>query len=239
VLVIPPEREGAYGYFAARKLLGERLATSHVLDIGGGSLQVAGEKTSFVAALGQKSWHRLLCEWLRGTTEAPCALQPMDDRDLTRARALLAVQLVDNALPANTTMTAISRPVSRGVQPAVRKLAGTAPAPQARLRHADLRAAIAQLAPLDLAATASRTQSAASHAAYLLSDMILVDGLMQLTADGELQIAEATFTNLPGLLADDQAFAWHDRYTCYLQRLPSLGIAAYASDPLSCPTDAR
>lgn len=235
VLVMPPEREGAYGHFAARQMLGERLATSHVLDIGGGSLQVAGERQSFVAALGQKSWHRLLCNWLRGTTETPCALQPMDERDLTRARALLATRLADSALPAQTTMTAISRPVSRGVQPAVQRLAGQAPTPGTNLHQADLQAAIAQLAPLDLASTATRTQAAASHAAYLLSDMILVDGLLRLTSDGELRVAEAAFTNLPGLLADERAFAWHDRYACYLQRLPTLGITAYASDPSTCP----
>ena len=80
VLVVPADREGAYGHYAARQLLGRRLTTTHVLDIGGGSLQIAGEKRSFAAPLGQKSWHRLLCEHLRDTTEVPCQLQPMNER---------------------------------------------------------------------------------------------------------------------------------------------------------------
>ena len=235
VLVMPPAREGSYGFFAVRQTLGRRFATSHALDIGGGSLQVAGERQSFAAALGQKSWHRLLCERLRNSTAVPCALQPMDDRDLTRARALLAVRLAGNGLPADTTMTAISRPVTRGVAPAVRHLdAGSERQPDVLLGR-DVTRAIAQLAGLDLAATMARTQAPPGHAAFLLSDLILVEGLLALSADRRLRIAEADFTNLPGLLADDRAFAWHDRYACYLQRLQEQGIAAYASDPASCP----
>ncbi len=77
VLVIPQVQEGAYGYFGARQLLGERLGTTHVLDIGGGSLQVAGEKTSYGEALGQKIWHRHLCQEIRNSESSPCTLQPM------------------------------------------------------------------------------------------------------------------------------------------------------------------
>jgi len=237
VLVVPADREGAYGHYAARQLLGRRLTTTHVLDIGGGSLQIAGEKRSFAAPLGQKSWHRLLCEHLRDTTEVPCQLQPMNERDLTRARALIAVRIADAGLPRETTLTAISRPVSRGLLPAVRQLAATAGEPQSSLRRRELQAAIAQLAPLDLSATIARTGAAPSHAAYLFSDLLLVDGLMRLAADGELHIAEASFSNVPGLLADDQAYAWYGRYACYLQRLADGGIAAFVSDPATCPPD--
>lgn len=237
VLVMPADREGAYGYFAARQILGRQLTTTHVVDIGGGSLQIAGEKRSFAMPLGQKSWHRLLCEQLRDTTEVPCQLQPMDERDLTRARALIAVRVAGAGLPRETTLTAISRPVSRGVLPAVRRLTAPAGEPRTSLRHHELQAAIAQLAPLDLAATAARTGAAASHAAYLFSDLLLVDGLTRLAADAELQVTEASFSNVPGLLADDQAYAWHGRYACYLQRLAETGIAAVASDPATCPPD--
>lgn len=237
VLVLSPEQEGRYAYQGSRRLLGDRLTTSHVLDIGGGSLQIAGEKRSFAAPLGQKSWHRLLCEHLRDTTEVPCQLQPMNERDLTRARALIAVRIADAGLPRETTLTAISRPVSRGLLPAVRQLAATAGEPQSSLRRRELQAAIAQLAPLDLSATIARTGAAPSHAAYLFSDLLLVDGLMRLAADGELHIAEASFSNVPGLLADDQAYAWYGRYACYLQRLADGGIAAFVSDPATCPPD--
>jgi hypothetical protein len=239
VLVIPPHQEGAYAYYAAKTVLGGRFTTTHVLDIGGGSLQIAGEQQSFVAALGQKSWHRLLCERLRETTEVPCALQPMDDRDLTRARALIAVRLTGNALPSNTTMTAISRPVSRGILPAIQQLTNTPPVRQATIMRADITKSIGQLAPIDLTATVARAQAAPSHAAYLLSDLILVEGLIGLTADDKLHVAEADINILPGLLVDERAFAWHGRYDCYLQRLTSIGITAYASDPDTCSRDGR
>lgn len=234
VLVIPPHQEGAYAYFAAKTVLGDRFNTTHVLDIGGGSLQLAGEQHSFVAALGQKSWHRLLCERLRDTTEVPCALQPMDDRDLTRARALIAVRLADNTLPSSMTMTAISRPVSRGILPAIQQLTNTPPVRQATIKRADITKSIGELAPIDLTATVARAKAAPSHAAYLLSDLILVEGLIGLAADGKLHVAEADLNNLPGLLADERAFAWHGHYDCYLQRLASIGMTAYASDPDTC-----
>lgn len=243
VLVMPPQQEGAYGHYAARQTLGDQLTTTHVLDIGGGSLQVAGEQRSFAAPLGQKSWHRILCERLRDANEVPCALQPMDDRDLTRARALLTVRLADSGLPPATTMTAISRPVSRGVYPAVRRVTPQAVDREAQprlLRQSEVTAAIAALAPLDLPATAARVQSEARHAAFLLSDLLLVEGLLGLTADRRLAIAETDLDNLPGLLADAHAFAWQRHYGCYLDRLAAQGIGAYASNPATCPTpDAR
>lgn len=240
VLVLPANREGAYGHFAAKQTLGQRLTTSHVVDIGGGSLQIAGEAHSFELPLGQKSWHRLLCERLRDTAEVPCKLQPMDDRDLTRARALITVRVADAELPPGTTLTAISRPVSRGVLPALQHLAGSPKRAEATTRQIprrELQAAIALLATIDLAKTAARTRAAESHAAYLLSDMLLVEGLMHLATDNAVHVAETGFSNIPGLLADDQAYAWHDHYACYLQRLAETGVAAYASDPDGCSSE--
>ena len=121
----------------------------------------------------------------------------MNERDLTRARALIAVRIADAGLPCETTLTAISRLVSRGLLPAVRQLAATAGEPQSSLRRRELQAAIAQPAPLDLSATIARTGAAPSHAAYLFSDLPLCRRLMRLAADGELHIAEASFSNVP------------------------------------------
>jgi hypothetical protein len=56
-----------------------------------------------------------------------------------------------------------------------------------------------------------------------------------LTAQDSLQVLEADLTNLPGLLADERAYRWADNYACYLSRLDEMGLAAYASDPASCP----
>lgn len=236
VLVMPQSREGAYGYFGARQLLGERLTSSHVLDIGGGSLQVAGERTSYGETLGQKVWHRVLCQEIRNAETTPCALQPMTGEELATARALLQEKLAGLAvaLPEPVTMTAISRPVSRGVLPAVMHLTGTADGP-AVFRRAALGRAIDSLAGSSREETSQAIGSPASYVAYLLSDMLLVEGLLQATGGDELQVAELDLTNLPGLLADDRAFAWPDRYGCYLDRLRRVGLAAYASDPASCP----
>jgi hypothetical protein len=235
VLVIPQEQEGAYGYFGARQWLGSSLTTTHVLDIGGGSLQISGAHSTFGDALGQKIWHRTLCDELRATTSKPCALQPMTDQELTRARTLLAKKLsgIATTLPANVTMTAISRPVSRGVMPAVQHLAGETAATKV-LQRSTLTKSIQRITAMTSEETATLFGSTKAHAAYLLSDMLLVEGLLQATNANELHVAELDLTNLPGLLADDRAFLWSDRYDCYLERLPSLGLDAYHSDPASC-----
>jgi len=236
LLVMPQLREGAYGYLGARQLLGDRLTTSHVLDIGGGSLQVAGERTTYGEPLGQKVVQRYLCQEIRNSENAPCTLQPLTGEELAIARSLLREKLagVAPALPETVTMTAISRPVSRGVAPAVARLAGEGAAPTG-FRRAALSRAIERIANLTQAETAAAVGSPAAYVAYLLSDMLLVEGLLQATGGDELQVAELDLTNLPGLLSDDRLFDWAGHYGCYLDRLPDLGLAAYASDPASCP----
>jgi exopolyphosphatase/pppGpp-phosphohydrolase len=195
--------------------------------VGGGSLQISGAHSTFGDALGQKIWHRTLCDELRATTSTPCALQPMTDQELTRARTLLAKKLsgIATTLPANVTMTAISRPVSRGVMPAVQHLAGETAATKV-LQRSTLTKAIQRITAMTSEETATLLGSTKAHAAYLLSDMLLVEGLLQATNANELHVAELDLTNLPGLLADDRAFLWSDRYDCYLERLPSLGLDA-------------
>lgn len=238
VLVVPQGSEGAYGYVGARQLLGSRLTTSHVLDIGGGSLQISGERTSFDDELGQKIWQRALCRAIRGIDDTggqPCALQPMTGAELTAARALLAERLqgVGTKLGGGVTMTAISRPVSRGVVPAVGRLLNRR-AGLDMLQLSELRAAIGELAGLTLAETATRLAIPLKYAAYLLSDMLLVEGLMQAAGGEDLRVAEVDMTNLPGLLRDERAFRWAASYGCYLERLRQIGIDAFASDPETC-----
>ncbi|MFZ2854013.1 MAG: hypothetical protein WAZ34_07875 [Rhodocyclaceae bacterium] len=238
VLVVPQGSEGAYGYVGARQLLGSRLTTSHVLDIGGGSLQISGERTSFNDQLGQKIWQRELCRairTIRDTGQPPCTLPPMTGAELTAARALLAnrLQSVRTKLGGSVSMTAISRPVTRGVVPAVARLLNQF-APDT-LQRPDLSAAIEALAGLTLAETATRLAIPLKYAAYLLSDMLLVEGLMQAAGTEELRTAEVDMTNLPGLLRDDRAFRWAASYGCYLERLRRFGLDAFASDPETCP----
>lgn len=238
LLVIPQTIEGRYGYTAARQKLGDQLQTSHILDIGGGSLQVAGENSTYGQALGQKFWHRILCQQLRPDAPLPCTVQPLDVQALATARRVLQEKLQDlpATLPTPVTMTAISRPVTQGVRVAVQR----ALSPQNRdgsdgwLQRADLSAAIDRLAPLSLADTVQQTGIPAAYARYVLSDMLLVEGLLQATGSQHLRMLEVKVANVPGLLADTQAFDWASRYSCYLQRLQHSGPDAYFSDPHTC-----
>jgi hypothetical protein len=235
VLVIPQLQEGAYGYYGARQLLGDRLSTSHVLDIGGGSLQIAGEHTAYGEMLGQKVWHQQLCQEIRHA-DSSCVLQPMTGKELAVARTLLAKKLagVSTALPESITMTAISRPVSRGVLPVVNRLVPESFGPNGLQRSA-ITAAIARIAGLTREETTELIGGTQANVSYLLSSMLLVEGVLLATGAESLQVAEIDLTNLPGLLADDHAFAWRQQYDCYLGRLQTLGIDAYASDPATCP----
>lgn len=235
VIVVPQRVEGSYGYLGARRLLGSRLTTSHVLDIGGGSLQVAGEKTTFGDAIGQKLWHQQVCQALAKPGGLPCSLSPMTDDELATVRAILAKRLenVGASLGGAVTMTAISRPVTHGVAPAVARLLDRPPG-SGSLSRADLGRAIGQLAGMTLEDTAARLGIAPAYAAYLLSDMLLVEGLMQAAGAADMQVAEVDLTNIPGLLADDRAYRWADNYGCYLLRLARDGLDAYGSDPASC-----
>lgn len=236
VLVIPQRQEGAYAYLGAHQLLDKRLATSHILDIGGGSLQVSGASHSFGAPLGQKLWHRELCRVLRNSSELPCTLQPMAAQELNTARRLLRDHLrsIVRNLPQGATMTAISRPVTRGVAPAVAHLFNRS-ANLGEISPVMLRAMLELNAGLGLDEMAEHLGFERKHAAYLISDLLLVEGLMEATGNHDLRIAEIDLTNLPGLLADDHGYHWAARHDCYLQRLRSLGVAAYYSDPATCP----
>jgi hypothetical protein len=236
VLVIPQRQEGAYGYQGARQLLGDRLATSHILDIGGGSLQIAGANRSFGALFGQKLWHRELCKALRQSTELPCALQPMTPQEVDSARALLRSRLHDIArdLPQGATMTAISRPVTRGVAPAVAHLFNR-PGKLSEISPTLLHATLELNAGLNLDDMAARQGSDRTHAAYLISDLLLVEGLVEATGGHDLHVAEIDLTNLPGLLADDRGYRWVAQHDCYLRRLRTIGVGAYFSDPATCP----
>ncbi len=234
VFILPPSVEGRLAYRSARELLGASLVTSHVLDIGGGSLQVAGESGTFGAELGQKAWLQKLCAQIGASPRATCTLQTLPASALAQARSLASQQLKD--LPAvlgpGVSMTAITRPVTRGVLPALRALGQRR---EASIELGALSAAIDHLAKLELGALARQTGTAPAFAGYLLSDMLLLEALLQATQASELKVAEAEINNLPALLADERSYAWGRQYGCYLERLSQQGLAAYLSDPASCP----
>lgn len=239
VLVIPQEVEGRYAYLAAQRTLGTALRTDYILDIGGGSLQVAGAGSGWGAALGQKLWKGMLCELLREGKS--CALGALDDTALSRARDLAARQFAALAasLPGPVTMTAISRPVTRGIHPALQRLAQGGRIDPALVdaqgfAATAVTAALAVLAPMSSEQRALATGLAGRFAPYLLSDLLLTEDILRATNAARLEVAESALNNLPGLLADERAFAWAARHDCYLTRLRELGEAAYAADPAHC-----
>lgn len=236
ILLIPQQHEGAYGYFGSRQVLGSRLTTTHVLDIGGGSLQISGEQTAYGDALGQKIWHQELCRLIRNTDTTPCALQPMTGKEVAIARSLLTERLkpVQEIIPGKVTLTAISRPVSRNVLPAMKQLFRESVDAEGFSRSA-ITQAIERLAPVTLSEAALQSGIEQTYAAYLISDMLLVEGVLQATRGNYLHVAEINLTNIPGLLNDDRAFNWELRYGCYLKRLRTIGLPAYDSEPASCP----
>jgi hypothetical protein len=236
VLVMPQSVEGAYAYASARQVLGQQLATSHVLDIGGGSLQIAGARTTFGQALGQKSWHQVLCANLRQSAASTCDLQPMSAADLQAARRLLDDKFIGMAatLGPLPTLTAISRPVTRGVAPAVRLFTTKTSASADQLTAKDLSAAIGKMAGLSGDKTAALVSAPSSYANYLLSDMLLLEGVLRATGGADIRVVEGNLSILPALLADDKAFQWSARYGCYLERFKASGPDVYFSDPATC-----
>ncbi len=241
LLVVPQRQEGRYGYLAARKGLGDGLRTSHILDIGGGSLQVAGAENGWGRMLGQKAWHKLLCEKLRPGVPLPCALPQLSADELAEARLLADQQLTElgTIFVAPLSITAISRPVTRGLYPAIRRLQETGrlnagAGDENGLSRQGLSQAIRHLAPLASEERASDLAISEKYGAYLVSDMLLVEGILRATAALRLEVSELDLNNIPGLLADERAYAWAANYACYLDRLRSQGEAAYEADPARC-----
>jgi hypothetical protein len=234
ILVIPQNQEGFYGYHGAKQLLGERLKTSHVLDLGGGSLQIAGEHQTFILSLGQKVWHRQLCQHLRHTDEKHCALLPLTETDLEKARAFLAEKLhnIPTALPEQISLTAVSRPVSRGIVPILQRLLGDNATPT--ISRTSISTAIKHLAD-NLSEQPPTPLDTKNHLMYAVSDLLLLEGLMSATHLETLHVAEIDLTNLPGLLSDDRAFKWGQHYSCYLNLLTQNGESAYFNDTKNCP----
>jgi hypothetical protein len=85
-----------------------------------------------------------------------------------------------------------------------------------------------------LAETTQATGLSPAFTPFLISDLILVEGLLHVARSEELHIAEAELTNLPALLEDDRAYTWATKYSCYLKRLHEVGTDAYWIDPASC-----
>lgn len=250
--VIPQDVEGTYGFYAARQALGDRLRDSYILDVGGGSLQIASIHTGWGAALGQKAWRKLYCHDGKGSDAAACSVNPVGPGAIALARKLLAgnVASARAVLGSLQEVTAVSAPVVKTMHPVIRHLAA-----QGRIAAdgitatsfdiAGLRAAIRVLSDKDDAALLHYLDNCLqmdgqaicvpSFLPTLVSDMLLVHAFMEGLGVRRLELAEANITNVPGLLADTRAWAWRDRYDCYLSRLVQQGDRAFKSNPATCP----
>lgn len=241
VVVVPPEREGIYGYVAASQALGRRLGTSHVLDIGGGSLQIASATGAAGLPLGQKIWHRVFCEALRKDVSS-CTAAALTGEQLARVRTIAAERLrpLLAELPPELTLTAVSRPVTRGIAGFIAGGSGQAQAaaspgdegvrPPLTLTRAQITRAVDTLA----FAPESSMPTASAGGQYLLSDMVLLEALLDGARLVSVDVADIDLSNVPGLLADARAYAWSRLYSCYLTLLSAQGLSAFDGNPGAC-----
>lgn len=235
LLVIPQDREAVFGYVGARYLLGDQLLTSHILDLGGGSLQVVSAKESFGLPLGQKTWHETLCVKLRG--KAQCDLQPMSEGEIEEVRdfAFLQFRGGQGKLSEPIELTAVSRPVTKTLAPIVLGLTGIPG--EKRFSLNALTASIDLLAKQTSAGLVSTLVVAGVSSRYVqfvLTDMLLVEGLLKSTGAAGLRFAEIELTNVPGLIADSQVNDWMGHFDCYLERFKKQGEDAFHTDVSTC-----
>ncbi|MBF0158982.1 MAG: hypothetical protein HQL58_05610 [Magnetococcales bacterium] len=250
--VIPQDVEGSYGYHAAKQALGDRLHTPFVLDIGGGSLQIAGITGGWGTHLGQKTWRQLFCQQVKGSSDASCTTNPVGAKAQEQAATLLADELTAarKQLGSGLSLTAVSAPVVRSIHPVLQFLVNKGHivadgVDAAGFSQSALAAAIAVLAPQDdgaldrlldhcLEAT-QRPICSTRFIPVLVTDMLLVHALMRGLAVDRIEVAEADLTNVAGILADERALAWSSHYACYLRKLQQVGIDAFKADTRVCP----
>lgn len=249
IFVIPQAVEGSYGYVGAKHLLGERLTTPYILDIGGGSMQIASIQGGWGTALGQKAWRKLFCARIKGSDDAACAPNPVGADAIARAREVLAPQVQEAraSLATGLRVTAVSAPVVRGIHPLLAALsarhaiAGNVD-PQGFDRTAVDSAIVllgerddgAILRLLECEGGSATALCSGRFAATMVTDMLLVRTFMEGLAIGRLEVAEADLTNVPGILADPRAAAWAARYDCYLETLRRQGTAAFTASSQGC-----
>lgn len=251
LLVIPQDIEGRYAHEAVGIALGDRLRTPYILDIGGGSLQIATADNGWGTALGQRSWSRVFCENVKHAAPQ-CLPNPVGQQGAQDARQALLpfIGSAKTQLGTGLKVTAISKPVAMGLLPIMNYMlqhniitAGVVEADG--FDRTALEAGIAALAELDddgilklLEGCTGKEFKAPCQkqvVSPLVTDMLLLRGLMEELDIQRLEVAQADITNVDGIMADPQAMAWSKHFDCYLEHLKTSGIKGYFADPNQCP----
>lgn len=253
LFVIPQDVEGTHGHLAARQSLGEKLTTPFILDLGGGSLQIAGEQSGWGADLGQKAWRKLYCEQVKKNKDPACSPNPVGEKAVEETLRLLQPRFEETVKAVGTELniTAISAPVVKTIHPVLKYLADDRQAipsggvDERGFDRATLLDAIGLLQEMDDTGLNRLFNDPLTHPGQpvcdirylstLVTDMLLIHAIMENLEIQRLEVAFASITNVPGLIADPRAEAWRNHYPCYLEKLLTLGVDAYKADPANCP----
>lgn len=236
VFVIPQHREGHYAFQAAKAKLGDLLDSSHILDIGGGSFQVAGADTGFGLQLGQKSIYQVLCKRLRAIRNSlegnECQLEVLSifERDTLRQymQQYLQAHLVSSNCKKSQcpqSLTAISKPVTKGVYPLLTKLEVSEAT--GVISFKDLNLAVNTVSTMKLSDLSLRLGTHSEFNKYLISDLIFLEALSRWLNLEKFKVAEVDVNNVYGLTRDPVLLSLSDQFPCYLS-----GISRYPTKSL-------
>ncbi|MBF0612986.1 MAG: hypothetical protein HQL55_17845 [Magnetococcales bacterium] len=248
--VIPQDIEGSYGYRAAQRLLGDRLATPLVMDIGGGSIQFAAEDRGWGTALGQRAWRKRFCETIKNVPVSTCSTNPVGASALGLSRENLALEASSarTALGKEITVTAVSTPVVKAMHPILKYLSEqkiiSGQVNEKGFDRVALTNAIQLLSERDEAGIFQilnncqdigiRSLCNSEFASNFVTDMLLVMVFMEALEINRMEVIEAEITNITGILEDERANQWSERYDCYLQLLEKHGVEAFRIQPTQC-----
>lgn len=230
VVVIPQAVEGSYAWVGAQQRLGADLKTEYVLDVGGGSFQLSGQRESIGLPLGQKSNRRAVCLGLELDGGERCLLLPLSAEQRLGAKDLLLDRLKAAGQLSDATSieaTAVSRPVTRGVMPFANRVLQLGESNRV-LTAQQVASVSEQLSQMDVKQVTQMMGGAEDMHEYLMSDLLLLEAVMQHARISRLHAHEADINNVPGLMQDQNLKLASQAYPCYLDWLSKVGIQAYA-----------
>lgn len=251
--IIPQDVEAVYGYISAKAALGAAIPTPFVLDLGGGSLQIASANIGWGTELGQKTWRKSLCREINNDPDPLCSVNPIGAAGVQKAAKIVLPETTaaQKILGSGIGLTAVSAPVVKGIHPVLSFLAGDRRLILGAIDNHSfsrdiLSHAIELLSTKSDEAIASLLENCHENTSHpfcatrfiptLVTDMLLVHAFMTGLAVEHMEVSSAEVTNVAGILADERGFAWAGHYNCYLDQLKKTGLDAFKSDPRSVCT---